>query len=103
MKTFWNNHEGFSIKDLLGILLGTLFIGMSIFAVCTSDPARVVTSLEVVKTISPILLTIVGGYAVTEGTRGVMDTYYQSQNRNNGVQQYGDSEMKPPAIGGGEI
>jgi hypothetical protein len=91
MKTFWNNSDGFSIKDLLSILLGALFIGMVIFSVYTSDPARVITSLEAIRIIAPIILTIVGGYAATEGTKGVMDTYYNNRSNNE------------PPNGGGEI
>ena len=95
---FWHNPNGFSIKDAIGILFGLLFTGLAIFAVVAGDPLRVSTAVDIIKTISPIIITIVGGYVVTEGTRGVMDTYYNRNDKQQG--NTGDNEMKPPTSGG---
>jgi hypothetical protein len=80
MNSFWNDPDGASIKDVIGVIMGTLFTGIAILAVTSGDVERRMIALQILQTISPIVISIVGGYAITEGTRGAISTYYQNKN-----------------------
>jgi hypothetical protein len=82
MKTFWNDSEGFSIKDLYGIVFCLLFTGVTLYSLIANDPPHIATALGLLQIMSPIILTILGGYAISEGAKGVMNAY---SNRNQDI------------------
>ncbi len=71
MRTFWSDEDGFSIKDFFAIVVTTNFLALCWMAVFKPLNSIVPTVLSI---LSPIVITILGGYVLTEGARGITKT-----------------------------
>jgi len=83
MLGFWNDPDGFSIKDLYGIVFCSIFAGITLYALIANDPSHIATALTLLQLSSPVILTILGGYALSEGAKGVVSAYNNRQNTYN--------------------
>jgi hypothetical protein len=61
-KGFWNDLDGFSLKDLISITFTISFVGTLIYSLVTKD----VTAISLVSVQIPIILTILGLYSGSE-------------------------------------
>lgn len=75
-RNFFNDFDGFSIKDFYGVLFSTAFIATGVYALLSTDKE---TPIKILGYLSNIVLTIVGAKALTEGTKGVMSHWKQQQ------------------------
>jgi hypothetical protein len=91
MKSFFNDEDGFSIKDLYGLIFCFLFTGIVIYALAVGSPEQKATSINLLQIISPIVLTLLGGYAVTEGAKGIINTY----NNKSTIRPQSPTELVP--------
>ena len=77
---FWSNPDKFSIKDLLAITYSAMFGCLCLSAVVIKDKSTRETILSILPYLSNIQITVLGGYAITEGAKGISKSYNDNNN-----------------------
>lgn len=81
MKDFFNHPNQFSFKDMLAIAMCAPFLGAIFLFLCR----HVAGDLDLIKTLVPVIITVLGGYFSQE----VATAYFTRGNTGMGYGMYG--------------